>query len=282
MSQRGVVIAPKFLFDGRSLKFPGLVGIEPISLRQYLVYWDKIEYPQNNIIHIGNSPDIQFLVDADIMTRSDIRISGSGNIGFAYILAQVHALKIKNQQEPGQWSLAQACDHIFIPEELSTEVNTIEFELYRAVPVPSESVSLSDILEFKGRYHSELLAFRGYMDELYEEVIKSNDIPRSKIACIDRLQRSIEDLQRIANESWSSRILSTLKVELNIPNLVIPAIVGSTVAMSFNLSPEIGSAIGAIAGVLKFDMAATRKVGGLPDNIKELAYLHKIDSELNA
>jgi hypothetical protein len=106
MPSRGVVIAPKFTFDGRTLHFPGLVGIDGISLRQYLVYWDKIEYPQNNLIHIGNSPDIDFLIDAGVLTRTMIRFGVfSGDLGAGYVLAQIQALKIKNDIEPGQWSL---------------------------------------------------------------------------------------------------------------------------------------------------------------------------------
>jgi hypothetical protein len=79
---RGVVIVPSFTFDGRKLHFPELVGIEPLSLKHYLLYWDKIEYPNNNIIHIQSNADEQFLIDAAVLSRSNITVKGfSGNIG---------------------------------------------------------------------------------------------------------------------------------------------------------------------------------------------------------
>jgi hypothetical protein len=279
---RGIIITPKFDFDGTTLHFPGLVGIDPVSLRQYLLYWDKIDFPNNNLIGIGSSSDIQFLIDQNILSRTEIKFSNfHGNIGYGYIYSQIEALKLKNRSEPGQWSLAQTGNHLFIPDDVSDETKTFEIELYNMLPVPSEFVSLDDIILFKNRYNDELIAFRSQMDELYLGIINSGDIPRARIMALTRLEQAIKDLNIVANESFASRLLSSLKVELNLPSLLATAITGSFTGAAFGLSPEIGAAIGATSAAIKFDLSLTKKVRGLPKELKAYAYLHRIERELN-
>lgn len=282
MNTRGIVITPRFDFDGQTLHFPGLVGIDSISLREYLLYWDKIDFPDNNVISIGSSSDVQFLMNAGVLTRTDVRlVNFRENIGYCYIYAQVEALRIKSRDEPGQWSLAQAGNYLFIPPELSRETRSIEIELYNVLPVPSEDVSLEDILKFKERRRSELLAFRMFMDELYIEVIASGDIPRAKSAALNRLEVSLQDLNKAVNEYWISKWMSSLKVELNIPNIITHAIAGGTMSVAFGISPAVGAAIGAASAAIKFDLPVMRKADGLPAELKDFAYLHRIEKELN-
>jgi len=249
---RGVVIAPSFTFDGRTLHFPGLVGIEPSNLKHYLLYWDKIEYPNNNIIHIGTNADEQFLINAGVLSRSNISLQGfSGNIGYAYILAQSIAFQQRTEQEPGSWTIAQSSKHLFLPQTHSTREQTIEIELYKALPSPGDEVSLDDILTFKEKRRAELASFRRLIDELYFEVIGSADIPRAKTVAMERLENAIKDLHTTANESWASKLISGFRVELNIPSLAGQAFAGAGLAATFGVSPELGAAIGAIGAAIK-------------------------------
>lgn len=278
---RGIVITPSFTFDGSTLHFPGLVGIEPINLKHYLLYWDKIEYPNNNIIHIGTSPDEQFLIDTGILTRSNITFSGFNiNVGQAYILAQIIAFQKKSEQEPGVWSISQISNNLFIPHELSTKEKTIEIELYKTLPSPSDDVSFECILDFKEKRKSELQAFRNLLDEMYLEIISSADIPRSKTKTIERLENAIKDLHSVSSESWTSKLLSGFKVELNIPSLAGQAIVGAGVASKFGFSPVLGAAIGAVGAAIKFEYVVSPKTQKIPNNLKDYAYLHYMENEL--
>jgi len=280
MNERGIVITPNFRVDGETLFFHK-TDIDAFSLRQYLLYWDKIDFPDNNLISIGSSPDIQFLIDAGILTRTMVRFRGSIDGASAYIYSQIEVMKVKNRDAPGQWSLAQTGSTLFIPKDISTESRTIEVELYKALPVPSEDVSLEDILIFKNRYNDELLSFRLIMDEIYQSVINSNDIPRAKNSALNRLEIAIRDLNKAANESFVSRLISSFKVQLNIPRLVTPAVAGMALGQTFGFSLAVGAAVGAVAGVVTFDLSVTRKINGIPNELQAYAYLHKIERELS-
>lgn len=280
MAVRGVVITPKFAFDGRTLSTGS--GFDPISLRHYLLYWDKLDWPDNNIISLGDGgPDIEFLKSTGVLERTVIKFTGfSGNIGYAMLGMQVAALQFRNDKDPGSWSLAQDSQVLVASPEGTVEARSIEVELYSAIPVPTRDVSYDDVLDFKRRRESELKSFRSAMDDLYQDVIASVDIPRAKLQAIVRLERSIQELNDVFGESFSKRFLSSLKVELNVPNIAALAVGGAAAASTFGIPLAIGASAGAIAAAVKFDLSIIRKGSRIPDQLKDYAYLHHIEREL--
>ena len=275
MSERGVIISPPFDFDGRSLSITGSVKAE--DLRKYLLYWDKIDYPQNNLISTATGPNEQFLIDAGVLRRTQIRLTFSGNIGDGYILAQAQALQINNQREPGLWSMAQTGRRLYLPSQVSHETRALEIELYNALPVPSDEVPLEDILLFKERRNDELFALRDALDKLYLAVIDSPDPARAKSAALNRLEQTLVDLHKVTNESWPSKLLSSLKVELDPTKAVAGAVLGTTV---LDITPIIDAAIGVTASAIKFESRITRKANALPPELKDFAYLYNIKQDL--
>ena len=276
--ERGV-IATSFTFDGNAFSIKG--GIDDVSLRQYLLYWDKIDYPDNNIIGTGLSPDMEFLNSIGILDRTKIQFSSfSGNPGIAMALMQSMALEIRNKQFPGSWALAQNSSKLFVPKEIEISTKTIEIELYNALPTPTGDIPLQDILEFKLRRRDELLNFRSAMDGLYLDVVNAADMPRAKNVALNHLEKTIIELNTAVNEKWSKKLLSSLKVEINIPNLITHAVLGSAVAISLGLSSGAGAAIGAATASFKFDFGISKGYKNLPDDIKDYAYLHRIEQEI--
>ena len=75
--KRGIVISPPFVV----LPEGGIsCGGSPSSadLRKYLLYWDEIDYPDNNFVSIGADPDMEFLISAG---SNSSPISGLNVIG---------------------------------------------------------------------------------------------------------------------------------------------------------------------------------------------------------
>jgi len=257
-------------------------SISPESFRQYLLYWDKIELPQNNIINTGEDelPEVKFLTQEGILTRTLVSYNGfSGNIGNVFIQSQHTVLTELNQQAPGCWSIAQSAKEIYIPGQTETNNRRLEVELYSALPVPVPEVPLEEILRFKEDRNAELIAFRGTMDGVYEQVLSSSDIPRAKIKAIADLEKSLSDLNKVFTEKWYDRFISTLKVEINIPNLVAGGFLGMAAGSQFGIDASISSAIGAASTALKFDLGLGRRE--IPKNLREYAYLHSITSRLS-
>jgi hypothetical protein len=280
---RGVVISPYFTFDGESLHFPGLVGIEPTNLKHYLLYWDKVEFPNNNMIHIGDAPEFEFLYQENVLQRTNVNLSGfSGNMGYAYLIAQAEAVRKLNNREPGKWTFAQNSNQLVLPQNMSNKTESVEFELYNILPSPGDDVSYEDLLNFKEKRKSELAAFRTCMDNIYLDITKSGDIPRAKNVALENLEKSISDLTVVANESWSSKFLSGFKVEINLPNIIDNSVKGVGIAAMSSLPITLGAAAGAVASVMKFDFSTAPKVSETQGLSSDFAYISSVNRELKS
>jgi hypothetical protein len=281
MAERGIVVAPRFEFDGVALRFPGVVGLEAADLRHYLLYWDRIDFPNNNLISIGNTPDIDFLITSGVLTRTQVALHQfSGNFGIAYVLAQLAAFEELNRREPACWSIGQATVAFVNPESSAAAVRAIEVDLTCALPVPAGTVSLADVLEFKRRRNAELMALRYALDQMYLQISNARDIPRARDASINSLERTLVELHKASSEAWPSRALRSVKVELNIPNIVSKAAAGAASAFAFGLPPAVGAGAGAVMSAIKFDVRELR-TPKLPQHLKDFAYVFHAQRELH-
>ncbi|XOQ12628.1 MAG: hypothetical protein ACFWTY_01255 [Shouchella clausii] len=276
---RGIVVSPKYVIDGNNIRFPGLLGIEDFDLRRYLMYWDKIDYPNSNMIDIVSSPDILYLEEVGVLKRTGINVSGDFRLDELYPMGQLQVFNLKNALEPGSWSLAQSTPKLNLLKKDTEKTRVLEVELYQCLPVPTENVSLDEILEFKQRRNSELLEFRFLMDKLYLDTIESGDFERAKTHNIELLQKKIFDIDRLMGESRFNRVKTNLSTNISISDLVVESLKGFT-AGAFIGMPEWGALAGFASSFIKLDLGISSKPKGLPEGIKDYAYLYHAKKEL--
>lgn len=214
MKKRGIVISPPFeLCQCGGVSFGG--DPDPLELRKYLTYWDKIDYPTTNLIHV-HSNEIDFLANAQAVKRSQINfqsVGGEHGIAKMFVAAQESAYQINEQAEPGCWDIAQLSQSPFYTSNNSRAM--VDFELYGMLPVPSINTPFEDILEFKARRNDELLAFRGYLDEIYLAIVGAKDINRAKQAEVRKLQDAISAVDRVMSENGIKKTVTNLRNTLN-------------------------------------------------------------------
>ncbi|MEZ8946450.1 DUF6236 family protein [Vibrio sp. 10N.247.311.12] len=224
----GIVLSPQF-------EYPETGGAlfrsatDDFELRKYLLYWDKIEVPKCSSIEFdcwqfqelekagalqrtrhGEKPrslgmrmeqssviNVSNFMTAEIVDCTDVTLSKKAG---DEILASHEAIfKQLNEAHPGLWSKAQISDSILTTTPVDKE--SIELELHGLLPVPTVSTHFDSILEFKYKHHDELLAFRSYLDELYQSVLTAGDIPRAKNTAMIKLEASIRDVNRTLEQS---------------------------------------------------------------------------------
>lgn len=285
MVERGIVITPNYniLNGGHGLQING--PVEPTNLRQYLLFWDKIDYPTNNMIHYGAGDDLDFLIQEGVAKSTSVHfreLRGDQN-GLLFLAAQMATYEENNKNAEQEWSIAQPTDHLLIPQQYAKIQGCLEFELYNAIHVPTGDVPLPEVYEFKKRRNDELLALRDSMDLVVDSVLTAQDIPKRKIKVLNKLHRDLNDFNRVMKETKFERVKRSLTAVATDPWFgVANAGVLAKDYLPENYQPYVQTlnvaALGACA--IKFAYKELSVGKSVPDNFKHFAYLSSIRREL--
>lgn len=278
---RGVVITPEIEVFGKNGMQIKNSDIHPLKLREYLIYWDKIDFPISNIISFGGSPEIDYLQELGVLKRSRINMQESGEIVDLFLKSQLQAFLNNNKDQKGSWSLVQPNFKLALPIELSKQTRALEVDLYNSLPIPEADVPLDDILEFKDRRKNELLEFRYIMDGLYEEILTSQDTERAMEKNIQLLQRKLININRVMTDSKIKRVNGSMKVNINISDAIKEGFVWGAAGTVFNFPVEWGAILGVASSFIKVNLELTRQPRNLPVELKDYAYLYYTQKELN-
>lgn len=212
-SERGLVISRPVEVSNNTLQVMGSVDLQ--ELRLSLLFWDKLDYPTNNLIHFGLDPECQFLEGAGVLRRTDIRVIGSGQMAQAFVQAHVAAFKLLDAKEPGVWSVATGVNAVSFPEADLDLGRGVLVSLHRAIPVPDKEVPLQDVLEFRAKRRDELMALRHHLEDIYERVISAADGALALAKETERLQRAVDNHIKIARETRFRLRLADVDASLN-------------------------------------------------------------------
>lgn len=275
---RGIVVAPEYEAKGSGL-FLKSSDIDPLKLRQYLLYWDRIDFPTNNIIHC-TSNDIDYLESLNLLQRTKYNCSCNDiiNMEELFLNAQIQALNNNNLNKNERWTLGQGNLNLLLPKDEVERKNTLILDLYNSLPIPATDVPLDDIINFKEKRRDELMEFRNSMDKIYLSIINSGDIDISKSVAIKDLEKKIIAINKVMNESKIKKLLGSVKVNIDINSLIIGGagyIIGKETGNSIMLA-SLGLAASSIK--LRIDKQLIPK--HIPDNLSDFAYLYYSQKEL--
>ncbi|MFC4684677.1 DUF6236 family protein [Exiguobacterium sp. s149] len=277
---RGIVISPQVDIIEKNRMIVRNSNIDQEKLREYVMYWDQIDFPVNQILHFGDTPETDYLVKAQVMKRSKINLQMSGELVELFLKGQLEAFRINNANNPGSWSLAQSGSELVLPQSSTIMTRNLEIELYNCLPVPKGDVSLDDILNFKEVRNDELLEFRQLIDDIYLEIINSGDHERALVKNIENIKRKIIELNKIMDESRISRAAKSLKIEFDVKDIISNGAMGFLIAQGSEYPIELGMAAGALFSAIKISSEISIQPKEIPPELKGYAYLHYSHKEL--
>jgi len=248
-------------------------------IRRNLLYWDKLDLPDNPVIACALPPEAKFLVDEGVLLKSPSPPWKGGMITpEVWSESNLEVWRQHDAREPGRWAMGQKSPSWTLPIE-QPETRVVAVELFNVLPQPDDTVPLEAVYEFKKKRNDELQVLRSHLDQLYQEIIDSHDIPHARNAAIDDLERSLNDLNKVANETWGQRLMESVSVEINTPMVVAAATTLAAFALTSNAifsAPIQLMAIGClVASGLRFTVSKGTFVSHLLDHIKDFAYLYK-------
>ncbi|HID3221391.1 TPA: DUF6236 family protein [Enterobacter cloacae] len=208
--KRGVVFTVQELLkldDGKGFTTGKSISAEEINYM--ILYWDRLVTPANRFIYLGFENEEE-LAKCGVLFRPVFTPQGfmdGGGITDFHARTHVEALKMMRQKEREvDWRMHFFNNEVSIPPEAAQKKEVVRFELAELLPVPPKNTPLQEILEFKERRNDELQALHGYLDELYDEVLKSGDFNLQKAKAISGLRASLDDLNKLNGQGWRSPI----------------------------------------------------------------------------
>lgn len=232
----GLIISPPMEINGTSVSVKQ-TALDEQLLRNQILYWDRLVWPESSAISFGNGQDEEFLISAGILSRPNFTFYG--DVAQGMLKTQLAAFEKMNAEEPGQWAIAQGENALtVVGENFQPERGTL-FSLYQAIPTPDKSVPLNDVLEFKLKRQSELIALRLELADLYQTILAAGDSELALRSALSRVEIACDDAIRVAKESKFAFLRSDWEWNFSLdPSAIITGAVGAigNLAMGIPLS----------------------------------------------
>jgi uncharacterized protein DUF6236 len=259
-------------------------GIEPHDLRHALLFWDKLVFPSNNFIHIGSTPDLEFLQAAGILERPNYFFR-SGKNAEPLIQSQLQAFKEREGRPNEIWDICQNSAVLLQANagEISRDAG-LQIELLNAIPIPDKDVPLNEVIEFKRRRNDEFMALRAQIDAFVAAINSANE-PQAELQLkIADLDKACADALEVSSE-WQFPVhLSNQKATIDLKpfEIIAGGIAGYIGASSLGVSQALLAAVGGAAAAAKSVLKLSSDIGwrGLKRRATPFSYISHIGKEL--
>jgi len=287
---RGLVITGNCSYFNKPGEIDFSGGVDSISLRRYLTYWDRIVYADSKRFggfNPDNFPEIKQLIDYDRFTikltetQFDESDDFFGKMLMSRPLAQMKIFEDLYKNDPKNfWTIGQTGNVLVLPME-KKEVPVLEVTIENCLPVPI-NCTIEDILELKEKRRSEFICFHHTLDEFNNKIRKSEDKKHAIISAKEKIEQSLIDLHRICDESIKDKVLSSLKTFINLGEIpiggTIAPIIGALSSNSIEIDPKLGAMFGlAVNAAIYFSIKPTPKIDTINNELRPFAYLYHVD-----
>jgi hypothetical protein len=261
------------------------------AIRRSLFYFDRIEWPQNDLMP-EEDPRFSLLVEQGVIQRRTQRIAVSAwEAQYAQLMRdnpkllpqETVAEKMRDAHiarflevdaaQSGQWAFLPIYpDRPFWGTQALADVRSIRLALHSVLPVPAASAHFAEVVEFRTRRHDQLTALRTHLDGLYQEVCWSEDLPAAASRALGQLEADLKDLDRVLAEGK----LATIRANLSL-DLIVKAAEKGEGAHAIAEWAGAGApwAVGIVAGAIEFSRLAVKSPLSRVGPLEYLYHAHK-------
>lgn len=258
--------------------------LDPQELRSSLMYWDRLAWPESNVITSPTYADIEYLKSAGVLQRPKFNFVGQGNFGDVLLGLQKAVFSHYEKNSPGVWSLCEGLNSVQNKATIGTEPGAL-IKLLNAVPVPSDDVPLAEILEFKSKRRDELLAFREHFEQLIERITRHSTPDDELHRVVQEVDTACSNLIQTTRE-WQFPVkLSNTQASINF-NITKAVSAAATAYKGLGLTPLALSttatavAVGGAAVLSQIELKAGLSYKGIKRPKSPYSYAYHIQRDL--
>jgi hypothetical protein len=273
--QRGLVLIPPGLVENIDGSFNTGGNFSSVALRKFVLFWDRLEVPENNVMEIGfNVAEIEYLKSCDVLQRTRVQMQGRFDGLEPIKIANKTVFKKLDQTNPGVWSIVSDANNVIFTDDEVSDGSGVSFKLYNALSIPEGDVPLNDILEFKSKRNDQLVSLRHHLDDVYQKILASPDRPLAEITEIERLDKNIADYNKVIAETG----FSLLKINLQANFSVSKAFAAAILINQTGLPHSAAATGGLVAGF--FDVSIGMGLKRRRETATPFQYIHSLGKEV--
>lgn len=215
-SSRGLIISNQISINTNKRQvFIKSLDFNPLELRFAALYWDRLIYPQSTALELGIDGEAELLLEEGILSKRTYK-SRKADPAEALLDAYLNTLEEQERLEPGCWSLSNAAQSLtagnYPPSLCPNPQGGISVRLLGAIPIPSESTPLDQVLDFKQKYKDDLLQLRNHIDDISRTISLTPD----NFSAIQRAQANIDKSCSCIIKAFKGKNESFLPIDLSV------------------------------------------------------------------
>lgn len=288
MKTRGVVITGNTILSDNDTALNINLELNKEIYLKYLTYWDEIHYVGTSVYgtpDFQNNSDYGTLIKEEILHVNEVNFTPEQNNRFFLVAMEVAQIdyysKINQLRNDMKFSLGQSCNVLNLPQQNMTTVDCVELSIENILPIPI-NCSFADVLEFKEKRRSELLALRIRIEELKRSI---DTLSKDEIILFkEKLEKSLIDICKVMDESKFQKVLTSMKTYLNISDsgllgALMPTLgYLSSAASGYTYHPLVGTMGGFFAnGLINLAIKKENKILGLSNDVQDFAYIYYLN-----
>lgn len=273
---RGILLSAPIAYDRNRLLIKSS-SVNPAELRRATLFWDRLVWPDSQIISLGSNDDEKLLESEGLLARPrPTRYNDAANVGNMSALmritdskditigieqakhfAQQHVDEFLDLEriEPGQWAMSQGEDSFVMKNENFVEGRGQLVTLSRAIPLPDPNYPLHDLLEFKQRRSDEIVALNYELDKFFSQIANAKDPSFEMSRLLRVLDKQCADMLKAARESKRKFHLGDLSFSLSLDSIESAAnriVAWEAYGIAATGLPIVGSVLGGTASLISY------------------------------
>ncbi|HDZ2601828.1 TPA: hypothetical protein RSS50_004988, partial [Klebsiella pneumoniae] len=212
--KHGLILTKKMSLKNKSIHIEG--GFDPVAIRMALLYMDQICVPQSKMYGVGLDNDLQTLKRENILFEYTSDYFPTGAIDGESMLIRAYSDCFQELNKPANesWIVHKSLNAKLESKKITDDKGET-LSLINALPIPTDTFPLGDLLEFKEKRGDELKSLLIEIETIRMDIITSENKESELTKGILKIEKNILGINKIFKETKKGFYLSDFSIDFS-------------------------------------------------------------------